>query len=120
MNMLDKTLELSNEERMEYWLNLAEKLGDRDETEYPIEDVDDVYLENGITEKKLFGFYEDTSLEEFFIACNINNSLNNKDNICTLTLGDKKYQIETVDLINRHGDDLPEETVYQLHTLIKL
>ena len=41
----------------------------------------------------------------------------NKNNTCTMAYKDKKYQVETVELENRHGDDLCDEMVLQLHTL---
>ena len=56
-------------------------------------------------------------LEEFFIYNNIDIDFDNENNTCTMTFEDKKYQVETVELINRHGDDLCDEMVLQLHTL---
>lgn len=119
MDLLKKTLELNNKERMDLWLEVAEKLGEEHNFECSIENVDDIYLKGGTEEHKLFGFYEDSDLEEFFTLNNINIA-SSKDNIYTLSSNGENYTIEKVDLINRHGDDLCDETVLQLHTLTQI
>lgn len=118
-NILKKTLELNEKERMDLWLNIAEELGEEHDFECLIENVDDIYLKDGKEEKKLFGFYVDSDIEQFFILNKIDIDYN-EDNTCTMTFKNEKYQAETVDLINRHGDDLCEETVIQLHTLTQI
>lgn len=117
MDILKNTLNLEVKERLNYWLDIAKEIEEKHDYECLIESVDGIYLKNGVEEHKLFGFYQDTDLEEFFIYNNINVDFDNKNNTCTMTFEDKKYQVETVELINRHGDDLCDEMVLQLHTL---
>ena len=119
LNILDKTIELNIDERINYWLEVAEQVEEREDYPCSIEDVNDVYLKDGVEECELYGFYEDSDLEMFFMANNINIHYSS-DNIRILSFNDILYGIETVDLINRHGDDLPNETVYQLHTLARV
>lgn len=119
MDILKKTLELNIDERIDYWLELAEKLENKEDYPCPIEEVDSVYLKNGVTSKKLYGFYEDGDLEFFFMSYGIN-VISKESNFCILAYNDSNYKIETVDLINRHGDDLGDETVFQLHTLVAI
>ena len=119
LDILNKTVELNVDERVDFWLEVADEIEAREDYPCPIEDVNDTYLKDGIEENKLYGFYEDSDLEMFFISNNIN-IVKRENNTSILSYNDNLYSIETVDLINRHGDDLPDETVYQLHTLIKL
>lgn len=114
MDILKNTLNLEVKERLNYWLEIAKEIEDY---ECLIESVDGIYLKDRVEECKLFGFYQDYDLEEFFIHNNIDADFDNENNTCTMTFKDRKYQVETVDLENRHGDDLVDEMVLQLHTL---
>lgn len=117
MDILKETLNLNIDKRIDFWLDIAKEIKEKHNYECLIESVDGIYLKNRVEERKLFGFYQDTDLEEFFIYNNIDVDFGNENNTCTMTFKDKKYQVETVELENRHGDDLCDEMVLQLHTL---
>lgn len=119
LDILNETIELKVEERVNYWLEVAKEVERREDYECLIEDVNDIYLKGGVEPHKLYGFYEDSDLEMFFISNNIKIVDKLDNGYCILSYNDNLYEIETVDLINRHGDDLVDETVYQLHTLAK-
>lgn len=118
MNVLNKTIKLNAKERVDYWLSLAEKLEEIEEYPCLLEDVQDDYLQNGVYHE-CYGFYEDSDLEMFLIGYKIN-IVSKENNICILECEGEKYRIEVLDIINRHGDDLPDETIFRLNTLTEI
>lgn len=118
MNVLNETVKIEIEERANFWLDLARELEDSEDYECLIEYVDGIYLENG-KHHNYYGFYEDGDLEQFFIFYNIK-VVSKEGNSYTLECKGKNYKIETVDFENRHGEDLPDETVFKINTLIEI